>query len=69
MCFTIEKNIQVNLKEVYPKFYSMKFNRIISKLLIINQRYAYLSKLTVEYELERPDINLEVRGFRKRVSR
>ena len=35
-CFTIEINIQVNLKEVYPKFYSMKFDRIVSKLLMIN---------------------------------
>jgi len=40
MCFTIEKNVQVNLKEVCFKFYSVKFDRIVSKLLLIDQRYV-----------------------------
>ena len=36
MCFITEKNVQVNLKEVCPKFF-MKFDRIVSKLMT-NQR-------------------------------
>ena len=41
MRYAIEKNIQVNLKEVYPKFYFMKFDQIVSKLLMINQWYTW----------------------------
>ena len=36
MRFITEKNVQVNLKEVCPKFF-MKFDRIVSKLMT-NQR-------------------------------
>jgi len=40
MHFTIEKNIQLHLLEARLKFHSMEYNRIVSKLLAINQSYV-----------------------------